>query len=396
MTCLKSIKKYAFFSSDFPVIITLEDHLTPKLQDKAKEMITQTFDGMLYYPESDNLNEFPSPKELKRRILISTKPPKEFLEAEDPVRGKDTDHERPLQSLKFLLQNDSHEDEQDTVDPTDYDCGDISQQFEPLTYKRLIAIHQRKKSKLVDALEIDPEKVCRVSFSEQKLEKAATSHGKDLVRFTQKNILRIYPKGTRFNSSNYNPFVSWMHGAQMVAFNMQGHGRSLWQMHGMFRGNGGCGYVKKPNFLMDKDDVFDPRAKLPVKTTLKVKVYMSDGWRMDFKKTHFDRCSPPDFYTKVGIAGVRADETTMHETRVKVDQWIPVWNEEFSFPLTLPELALLNIQVNERDNDKKDDFGGQTCLPVSELKQGIRAIPLYSYKGEIFKSVKLLMCFKFV
>ena len=88
----------------------------------------------------------------------------------------------------------------------------------------------------------------------------------------------------------------------------------------------------------------------------------------------------------MGIAGVPADET-MHMTRVKDDQWIPVWNEEFSFPLTLPELALLKIQVYEHDNDKKDDFGGQTCLPVSELKQGIRAIPLYSYKGEIFLSL---------
>jgi hypothetical protein len=39
--------------------------------------------------------------------------------------------------------------------------------------------------------------------------------------FTQRNLLRIYPKGTRFNSSNYNPFLGWVHGAQMVAFNMQ-------------------------------------------------------------------------------------------------------------------------------------------------------------------------------
>ena len=39
-------------------------------------------------------------------------------------------------------------------------------------------------------------------------------------------------------------------------------------MHGMFRANGGCGYVKKPNFLMKKgfhEEVFDPRKKLPVK-----------------------------------------------------------------------------------------------------------------------------------
>jgi len=34
-------------------------------------------------------------------------------------------------------------------------------------------------------------------------------------------MLRIYPKGTRVNSSNYNPLIGWMHGAQMVAFNMQ-------------------------------------------------------------------------------------------------------------------------------------------------------------------------------
>lgn len=40
-------------------------------------------------------------------------------------------------------------------------------------------------------------------------------------RFTQRNLLRIYPKGTRVTSSNYNPFLGWVHGAQMVAFNMQ-------------------------------------------------------------------------------------------------------------------------------------------------------------------------------
>lgn len=69
-------------------------------------------------------------------------------------------------------------------------------------------------------------------------------------------------------------------------------------MQGMFRGNGGCGYVKKPEFLIDGGQ-FDPKAELPVKKTLKVKVYLGDGWRMDFKQTHFDSYSPPDFYCKV-------------------------------------------------------------------------------------------------
>ena len=33
--------------------------------------------------------------------------------------------------------------------------------------------------------------------------------------------MRVYPKGIRFDSSNYNPLIAWTHGAQMVAFNMQ-------------------------------------------------------------------------------------------------------------------------------------------------------------------------------
>lgn len=48
-------------------------------------------------------------------------------------------------------------------------------------------------------------------------------------------------------------------------------------MHGMFKANGGCGYVKKPDFLLNNgshDGVFDPKAKLPVKTTLKVTTVM--------------------------------------------------------------------------------------------------------------------------
>lgn len=35
--------------------------------------------------------------------------------------------------------------------------------------------------------------------------------------------------------------------------------------------------------------------------TLQVRVYMGDGWRMDFSKTHFDTFSPPDFYVKVSF-----------------------------------------------------------------------------------------------
>lgn len=77
------------------------------------------------------------------------------------------------------------------------------------------------------------------------------------------------------------------------------------------------------------------------------------------------------------------------------DDWSPVWDQEFAFPLTVPELALLQIEVREYDMSEKDDFGGQTCLPISDLKTGIRSVPLYDRKGEKLPSVRLLMKFHF-
>ncbi|WVZ06498.1 hypothetical protein V8G54_019844 [Vigna mungo] len=379
LQCLKSIKEYAFVKSQYPLVITLEDHLTPDLQAKVAKMATQVFGELLYYPQTDSLMEFPSPESLKGRILISTKPPKEFLESSEKESADE---------VSSLRENANEQ-------RTDNEVSILTKSAPE--YKRLITIHAGKpKGEIQDELKAAG-KVRRLSLSEQALEKASESYGADIVRFTHNNILRVYPKGTRLTSSNYKPHIGWTYGAQMVAFNMQGHGKSLWYMQGMFRSNGGCGYVKKPDFLIQKgphDEVFDPKIALPVKKTLKVKVYLGKGWSSDFSPSDFDSYSPPDFYVKVCIVGVPAD-MIKKKTSVISNNWFPVWNEEFDFPLTVPELALLRVEVREEDKHQKDDFGGQTCLPVSELKSGFRSVPLYDEKGDKYKSVKLLMRFQF-
>ncbi|XP_076928675.1 phosphoinositide phospholipase C 4-like [Bidens hawaiensis] len=395
--CLKAIKEYAFVASPYPVIITLEDHLTHYLQAKVAKMITETFGSMLFSPESENIEELPSPEDLKYRILISTKPPKEYLETDDVSRSSSQKSQvSDVDDDAWSFKSGSDKSDQD-VETADL----LKEKKSPSSpvYKKLIAIHAGKpKNGLKSAFKVEKDKVTRLSLAEQALEKAAGNHGQDVVRFTQKNILRIYPKGTRITSSNYKPLIGWLHGAQMVAFNMQGYGRSLWLMHGMFRANRGCGYVKKPDFLMScgpKNEVFNPKAKIMPKTSLKVKIYMGDGWHLDFKKTHFDKYSPPDFFTRVGIAGASVDKV-MKKTKIKEDNWTPVWNEEFTFPLAVPELALLRIEVHSYNMSEKDDFAGQICLPVSELRPGIRAVPLCNRKGDQYTSARLLVRFEFV
>lgn len=56
-------------------------------------MVTQTFGDILFTPGSECLKEFPSPGSLKRRIIISTKPPKEYLEAEEE-KDKENDSQK--------------------------------------------------------------------------------------------------------------------------------------------------------------------------------------------------------------------------------------------------------------------------------------------------------------
>ncbi|XP_002525652.3 phosphoinositide phospholipase C 4 [Ricinus communis] len=413
--CLKSIKEHAFSASPYAVIITLEDHLTENLQAKAAQMIVETFGDMLFYPNTECLEEFPSPEELKYKIIISTKSPKEKGDL-----GVETMKVKEINSLK---QNDSSEDmwekdlseisvHQEDDGKSDGDTSDENQNDECINaceqelrpreapaYKNLILINARKpKGGLKQALKVELDKVRRLSLKEQKFEKVIASHGTDVVRFTQRNILRIYPKGIRIDSSNYKPMNGWLHGAQMVALNMQGYGKPLWLMHGMFRANGGCGYVKKPDFLMNvgpENQVFNPKEKLPVKKTLKVKIYMGNGWHLDFKRAQYALFSSPDFYIRVGMAGAPADNT-MKKTKKRENNWTPIWNEEFIFALTVPELALLRVEVHDRIMPEKDDFAGQTCLPVSQLRPGIHAIPLFDRKGNKFSSMRLLMRFEFL
>lgn len=58
-------------------------------------MINQTFGDMILAPGSECLKEFPSPESLKKRVIISTKPPKEYLKAkDDKVKESDLNKEK--------------------------------------------------------------------------------------------------------------------------------------------------------------------------------------------------------------------------------------------------------------------------------------------------------------
>ncbi|KAI8013672.1 Phosphoinositide phospholipase C 6 [Camellia lanceoleosa] len=183
--CLQSIKEYAFVKSPYPVIVTLENHLTADLQAKVAEMVIETFGELLYYPALGCLEEFPSTEALKHRIILSTKPPKEYLESEGPIE-KDSSTEAASGKKSPHLAAELDLDDRDDTDQDDKGsdgCEQKSCQLGARQYKHLITIHAGKpKNGLKEALRAGIGKIKHFSLSETALEKAAKSYGIDLVR----------------------------------------------------------------------------------------------------------------------------------------------------------------------------------------------------------------------
>jgi len=71
----------------------------------------------------------------------------------------------------------------------------------------------------------------------------------DFRNFNARLFTRVYPKGTRIDSSNYWPMDFFAAGVQCVALNFQTPDLPMQLNCAMFRLNGTCGYVLKPQWL---------------------------------------------------------------------------------------------------------------------------------------------------
>jgi len=96
------------------------------------------------------------------------------------------------------------------------------------------------------------------SFPETKVDKWLSATACSfLLTFNQRQFTRVYPKGSRLDSSNYDPTRMWNVGVQMAAINYQTADRAMQLNYAKFALlNGGCGYVLKPELMFDK--TFNP------------------------------------------------------------------------------------------------------------------------------------------
>jgi hypothetical protein len=372
---LETVRDHGFKTTDYPVILSLEVHCGVEGQQAMAKLCVEVLGAADMLPPSfESLGSMPPPEKLKRKVILKGKSvpfPEEDEEETEEINTKDH-HVKQYEEKKKQQP------------------AKIAKELSELIHLSAIKFKGFSDVKA----NAKPWEMC--SFSENKVNKFLAKSILDFVGYNTRQLARIYPKGMRVDSSNYDPVPSWNAGAQIVALNYQTGAEPTWVNDGRFLDNGNSGYVLKPKYLRDEKSGFNPNGKIkPVKT---LNITIISGWQLPKVQGKEDKQSGEiiDPYVKIKIRGSPLDEGKSQKTKVvKNNGFNPVWNADFKFPLCYPDLAILFLSVSDADVISSDDFIGQYAISVSNIREGYRSVPLKDARGHTYEKASLFVYVKF-
>ncbi|XP_032206558.1 1-phosphatidylinositol 4,5-bisphosphate phosphodiesterase gamma-1 isoform X2 [Mustela erminea] len=242
-----------------------------------------------------------------------------------------------------------------------------------------------------DEEKIGTERACyrdMSSFPETKAEKYVNkAKGKKFLQYNRLQLSRIYPKGQRLDSSNYDPLPMWICGSQLVALNFQTPDKPMQMNQALFMAGGRCGYVLQPSTM--RDEAFDPFDKSSLRGLEPYAVCIEVLGARHLPKNGRGIVCP---FVEIEVAGAEYD-SVKQKTEFVVDNGLnPVWPAKpFHFQISNPEFAFLRFVVYEEDMFSDQNFLAQATFPVKGLKTGYRAVPLKNNYSEDLELASLLV-----
>ncbi|XP_049591071.1 1-phosphatidylinositol 4,5-bisphosphate phosphodiesterase beta-1 [Syngnathus scovelli] len=386
---IEAIAECAFKTSPFPVILSFENHVDSlKQQAKMAEYCRSIFgealliDPLDKYPLEPGM-PLPSPRELMGKILIKNKKSHKASSGggsdvkrltEQPT-NQDTE---PVSPSNNNTEIEAESEEEDDDDDDDGKKG--SAEREAVATEEMSTLVNYVQPTKFNSFEAS-KKAARCyhmsSFVETKALEHLTKSPVEFVEYNKSQLSRIYPKGTRVDSSNFMPQLFWNAGCQLVALNYQTIDLSMQLNLFMFEYNGRSGYRLKPEFMRRPDKHFDPFTENTVDgivaNTLSVKVI--SGQFLTERRV--------GVYVEVEMFGLPAD-TRRKALKTKTSQnnnaINPVWDEEpvVFKKVILPTLASLRIAAFEEGGK----FIGHRIIPVSAVRPGYRYIGLRNERNQ--------------
>uniref|UniRef100_A0A8C1J5B1 Phosphoinositide phospholipase C n=1 Tax=Cyprinus carpio TaxID=7962 RepID=A0A8C1J5B1_CYPCA len=368
---------YAFKASQYPVILSIENHCSVEQQKVMAQHLTQILgDKLLKSPLDGKIPiGLPSPEDLKGKILLKGKKIGGLENCmngvvDDPLMGEVSDEEDTAEIDDDHHRNDSirHrvKKSKQRLSKELSDCVVYCKSVHFSSFK-----HSQIHSKFYEIS----------SFTESKTRKHIREAGSEFVLHNARQLSRVYPSGLRTDSSNFNPQDMWNAGCQIVALNFQTAGVEMDLNDGLFSQNGHCGYILKPTFMRNTDERFDPEnpQNRDGYKPLSLSVQVISGQQLP--KVNIKEGSIIDPLVRVEIHGVPLDQAKQETRYIDNNGFNPVWHDTLQFTIHVPELALVRFVVEDYDKTSKNDFVGQFTLPFICIQPGYRHIHLLSKDG---------------
>uniref|UniRef100_A0A8C0EU26 1-phosphatidylinositol 4,5-bisphosphate phosphodiesterase gamma n=1 Tax=Bubo bubo TaxID=30461 RepID=A0A8C0EU26_BUBBB len=242
-----------------------------------------------------------------------------------------------------------------------------------------------------DEEKIGTERACyrdMSSFPETKAEKYVNKiKGKKFLQYNRLQLSRIYPKGQRLDSSNYDPLPMWICGSQLVALNFQTPDKPMQMNQALFMSSGQCGYVLQPTNM--RDDIFDPFDKSTLRGVEPLSISIEVLGARHLPKNGRGIVCP---FVEVEVSGAEYDNAKQ-KTEIVADNGLnPLWTpKQFHFQVSNPDFAFLRFVVYEEDMFSDENFLAQATFLVKGLKTGFRAVPLKNNYSENLELASLLV-----
>ncbi|XP_032221029.2 1-phosphatidylinositol 4,5-bisphosphate phosphodiesterase zeta-1 isoform X2 [Nematostella vectensis] len=387
------IKEYAFEVSEYPLILSLENHCNIQQQAQMAEIFLKDFGDMLVTQDFCRGNVLPSPNALKRRIILkgkirikkkikrappgvwspqgaSTKQRKQAKWSVSDYKLSNVDSTPSLHSLNSPnelsnVPSNLQQEEQLNVVPLE----DAMDQL--IVYCR--AVPYRKRDATDNCCEM-------YSFNDSSAADLITARPRDMVHLCRKHLVRVYPKGSRVDSSNYDPQAAWNAGMQMVSLNFQKPDFAMHLNQGKFRINGGCGYVLKPETLRTfqaRSNNYYPMIKEspPGGKSCYFTIEVLSGQYL-----HIEDGCPLPVRVEIDTVGIPVDCGTF-ATEIRFEKLNPQWNNaKHQFKLAMPELCLVYFKVlSVQRNKSKLLF--QNVISLESIREGVRYVPFRTPTG---------------
>uniref|UniRef100_A0A672PJG7 1-phosphatidylinositol 4,5-bisphosphate phosphodiesterase gamma n=1 Tax=Sinocyclocheilus grahami TaxID=75366 RepID=A0A672PJG7_SINGR len=226
------------------------------------------------------------------------------------------------------------------------------------------------------------------SFPETKAEKYVNRiKGKKFLQYNRLQLSRIYPRGQRLDSSNYDPLPMWLCGSQLVALNFQTADKPMQMNQALFMLNGRSGYVLQPSIM--RDDTFDPFDRHSLRGVEPITVCIEVLGARHLPKHGRGIVCP---LIEIEVCGAEYDNAKQRTDSEADNGLNPTWpRKPFRFTVCNPSFAFLRFVVYEIDMFNDQNFLAQATFPINCLKTGYRSVPLKNSYSEDLELASLLV-----